>query len=266
MIRRKSAVAPADAADAARSVRFSDDPHPRFWWHHLEGTRYVPSIYQVLTDDEWQIMEDWYAATLAADSIGEINVPAMSLIQGFVSGGATRRVVQLGHYYGYSTLLIGFWLRHMGQGGRLASIDIDPKATAFTADWVERAGLEDQVDLLVGDSAAESSLRHAVDALGGMPQLILLDSSHQYAHTVQELDLWVPRMESQTLMLLHDTSTYARSWDANGAGGVQQALDDWLPGRSDVAFLNLNRLVGEPGGTEALVYQDGCGLGILQKL
>jgi predicted O-methyltransferase YrrM len=211
-------------------------------------------------------MEDWYAATLAADSIGEINVPAMSVIQGLVTGSATRRMVQLGHYYGYSTLLIGFWLRHMGHGGRLVSIDIDPKATAFTAEWVGRAGLEEQVDLLVGDSAAQSSLEHAVGVLGGMPQLILLDSSHQYAHTKDELDLWVPRMASQTVMLLHDTSTFARSWDANDAGGVQQALDDWLPGRDDVAFLNLNRRVGEPGLTEDLTYGDGCGLGILQKL
>jgi predicted O-methyltransferase YrrM len=253
-------------AAGTRSERFTDDPHPRFWWHHQEGTRYVPSIYAVLRDDEWQLMEDWYATTLEADCIGEINVPAMSLIQGFVSGGATRRIVQLGHYYGYSALLIGFWLRAMGQGGQLVSIDIDPKATAFTQEWVDRAGLGDQVKLMLNDSAAEESLLAAEATLGGMPELIILDSSHQYEHTLRELDLWVPRMPSQSLMLLHDTSTYARTWDAKGLGGVQQALDDWLPKHKDVALLNLNRRVGEPGGTDQLVYRDGCGLGILQKL
>jgi predicted O-methyltransferase YrrM len=258
---------PAEPVAGARSVAFSDDPHPRFWWHHLHGTRYVPSIYQVLTDEEWQIMEDWYATTLAADSIGEINVPAMSMIQGFISGGALRRVVQLGHYYGYSALLIGFWLRHMGQGGKLISIDIDPKATAFTQEWLERAGLQDHVALMLADSAAPRSLQDAVATYGGvMPQLIVLDSSHQYDHTLRELDLWVPAMERHSLMVLHDTSTYARTWDAKGKGGVQQALDDWLPGRSDVAFLNLNRQVGDPDASGELVYQDGCGLGILQKL
>jgi predicted O-methyltransferase YrrM len=250
-----------------RSVRFSDDPHQRFWWHHLKGARYVPSIYRVLSHDEWHIMEDWYAATLAADCIGEINVPAMSLIQGFIDGGVVRRVVQLGHYYGYSTLLIGFWLRAMGRGGKLVSIDIDPRATAFTAEWVQRAGLEEHVALRLGDSAAEESLTDAAGALGGaMPQLIILDSSHQYEHTIRELDLWVPRMDPQTIMLLHDTSTYARSWDTKDLGGVQQALDDWLPGRDDVAFLNLNRRVGEPDVSPDLTYRDGCGLGILQKL
>jgi predicted O-methyltransferase YrrM len=250
-----------------RSRAFGDDPHPRFWWHHQEGTDYVPAIYSVLSDDEWQIMEEWYAATLAADSIGEINVPAMSLIQGFISGGGVRRVVQLGHYYGYSTLLTGFWLRRMGQEGKLVSIDIDPAATAFTDAWVKRAGLQEHVALKLGDSADERSLWDAGGALGGrMPELIVLDSSHQYAHTVRELELWVPRMEQHSLMLLHDTSTYARTWDTKGAGGVQQALDDWLPGRDDVAVLNLNRRVGEQDASEALVYRDGCGLGILQKL
>ena len=99
-----------------------------------------------------------------------------------------------------------------------------------------------------------------------MPQLILLDSSHQYEHTLRELELWVPAMDSQTIMLLHDSSTFARNWDKEGTGGVQQALDDWLRGRKDVAFFSLNRRVGEPGVTPDLVYQDGCGLGILQKL
>jgi predicted O-methyltransferase YrrM len=251
---------------AARSRRFSDDPHGRFWWHHLDGTDYVPPIYHVLTDAEWQIMDDWYATTLAADSIGEINVPAMSMIQGFISGGAVTRVVQLGHYYGYSALLIGFWLRHMDNGGRLVSIDIDPKATAFTQMWIDRAGLSSYVALKLGDSAAQDAVDDSEATLEGMPQLIVLDSSHQYEHTLRELDRWVPRMDRHSIMLLHDTSTYARTWDAKGLGGVQQAIDDWLPDRSDVAFLNLNRQVGDPDKPGDLVYQDGCGLGILQKL
>jgi cephalosporin hydroxylase len=258
---------PETTASPVRSRRFSDDPHGRFWWHHLHGVDYVPAIYSVLTDDEWQLMDDWYAATLAADSIGEINVPAMSFIQGLVSGNGISRIVQLGHYYGYSALLVGFWLRHMGQGGKLVSIDIDPDATAFTLDWLQRAGLQDTVFLKLGDSADPSNIEDAKATLGAMPQLIVLDSSHQYAHTLRELDLWVPNMDRHSLMLLHDTSTYAREWDAAGKGGVQKALDDWLPKhKGEVGFLNLNRQVGDPDKPGDLVYQDGVGLGILQKL
>lgn len=258
---------PSTTTAGPRSRRFRDDPHGRFWWHHLHGTDYVPAIYSVLTDDEWQLMEDWYAATLAADSIGEINVPAMSFIQGLISGNGISRIVQLGHYYGYSALLIGFWLRAMGQGGKLVSIDIDPKATAFTQEWIDRAGLSEHVALKLGDSAAPDAVDDSEATLLGMPQLIVLDSSHQYAHTLRELDRWVPRMDPYSIMLLHDTSTYACSWDSAGKGGVQKALDDWLPKhKGEVAFLNLNRNVGDPAKPGEHVYQDGCGLGILQRL
>jgi predicted O-methyltransferase YrrM len=250
-----------------RSRAFAQDSHDRFWWHHLGGTDYVPSIYQVLTDDEWQLMDDWYAATLAANAIGEINVPAMSMLQGLISGGGLSRVVQLGGFYGYSALLMGFWLRQMGQGGRLLSIDIDPEATKFSQEWIDRAGLSEIVFLMLSDSAAKQTLIDTVSTFEGrMPELILLDSSHQYGHTLRELDLWVPAMEPQSIMLLHDTSAFASDWDPNGTGGVRKALDDWLPERKDVACLNLNRHVGEPGVSADRTYQDGCGLGILQKL
>jgi predicted O-methyltransferase YrrM len=249
-----------------RSRRFAENSHGRFWWHHLPGTDYVPPLYAVLSDEEWDVMEEWYEDTLRAESIGEINVPAMSMIQGLVMGSGVSRIVQLGHYYGYSALLVGFMLRNMGADGRLLSIDIDPKATDFTQKWIDRAGLRRQVQLHLGDSAAEASVEAAAQSLGGMPQLILLDSSHQYAHTIRELDLWVPRMEPGSIMLLHDTSVFAKTFDTGGAGGVQQALDDWLPSHPEAAFVSLNRQVSPHDTAADLVYKDGCGLGILQRL
>jgi predicted O-methyltransferase YrrM len=220
----------------------------------------------VLADNEWEVMARWYDDTARNGSIGEINVPAMSMVQGLVMGSAVTRIVQLGHYYGYSALLIGFMLRAMGAGGQLFSVDIDPEATAFSQAWVDRAGLGGHVRLYLGDSAAESSLNAAIEALGDMPQLILLDSSHQYEHTLRELDLWVPRMEPGSVMLLHDTSVFAQTFDVAGAGGVQRAVDEWLPDHPEAEFLSLNRQVMPGSNAADLVYKDGCGLGILQRV
>jgi predicted O-methyltransferase YrrM len=231
----------------------------------LPGTDYVPPLYGALSDAEWQIIEGWYEETDRNHSIGEINVPAMSMVQGLVMGSAITRIVQLGHYYGYSALLVGFMLRAMGAGGRLFSIDIDPNATAFSQQWIDRADLGGYVQLHLGDSAAEASLNAAVDNLGAMPQLILLDSSHQYEHTLRELDLWVPRMDPGSIMLLHDTSVFAQTFDVAGAGGVQRALDEWLPDHPEAEFLSLNRQVTPGSNAPDLVYKDGCGLGILQR-
>jgi predicted O-methyltransferase YrrM len=256
----------AQAPDDPRSLRFSAEDDGRFWWHKLPGTDYVPPIYASLSDDEWAVMAAWYEETARIDAVGEINVPAMSLVQGLVMGNAIGPIVQLGHYFGYSALLIGFMLRRMDARPGLVSIDIDDQATRFTQRWIDRAGLGHFVRLHTGDSAAESSLKVATTALGGMPQLILLDSSHQYEHTLRELELWVPRMEPFSLLLLHDTSTYATSFDTAGAGGVQKALDDWMPGRPDVAYISLNRQVAPEDHAAQLTYKDGCGLGIVQKL
>lgn len=248
-----------------RSRAYEHDPHGRFWWHKMPGTGYVPPLYAQLSDEEWALMEEWYEAT--ESGAAEINVPAMSVLQGLVMGSAITRIVQLGHHYGYSTLLLGFMLRAMGVTSTgLASIDISEGATRVTQRWVDRAGLRAQVRLIVGDSADEASLRAAEEALGGMPGLILLDSSHQYAHTLRELDLWVPRMAPGSLLLAHDTSTFATTFDSTGEGGVQRALDEWLPAHPEAAFVSLNRHVepGDPG--TGLAYKDGCGLGILQRL
>jgi predicted O-methyltransferase YrrM len=255
-----------DGVELSRSRDFRGRAHDRYWWYTLDDTDYVPSIYASLTDREWRLLESWFAETEAARHVGEINVPAMCMIHGLISGGGLRRVVQLGHYYGYSTLLIGFLLRAMNARPGLFTIDVDPDASAFTERWVRRAGLEDWVSVFVGDSAAESSLRAATETLGGPPQLVLLDSSHRYDHTLEELDLWVPRLTRGAIMLLHDTSRLAQQWDPSASGGVLRAIDEWLAGHRDVAFLNLNGFAHAGDDANALVYKDGCGLGILQKL
>jgi predicted O-methyltransferase YrrM len=249
-----------------RSREFRQREHDRFWWHKLADTDYVPSIYAALSDAEWAVLQEWYDETEATGHIGEINVPAMCLIQGLISGGAVRRVVQLGHYYGYSSLVLGFVLRAMNARPGLVSIDIDEAATVFTDRWVRRAGLSDHVSLLVGDSAAESSVRWAEDELGGEPQLILVDSSHQYRHTLTELDRWVPQLPVGAIMTLHDTSRFAQAWDPTGEGGVRRALDEWLPLHPEVASLSLNAFTKPGDDGDALVYKDACGLGILQKI
>jgi predicted O-methyltransferase YrrM len=253
--------------DGVRSRRFRADDHGRFWWHKLHATDYEPPIYATLTDREWQVMADWYAETDRISAIGEINVPAMSFAQGMVMGNGLRRVVQLGHFYGYSALLIGFWLRHMGSDRKLVSIDIDPEATKFTQKWVDKAGLRDQVELYVGDSASQEAYEFAHRTLGGAdPELLLIDSSHAYEHTLRELDLWIPHIPVDALVLLHDTSIFAQSFDPTGQGGVRRALDEWLPQHPEVRTLSLNghEMAGVDGND--IVYKDGCGLGIMQRV
>jgi predicted O-methyltransferase YrrM len=220
----------------------------------------------VLADDEWNTLKSWYAETEAKQHVGEINVPAMCLLQGLISGSGIRRVVQLGHYFGYSTLLLGFLFRSMGVKCGLFSIDIAEDASRFTQTWIARAKLDEYVTIAVGDSAAPSSVTLARNAIGGSPQLVLIDSSHQYSHTLKELDLWTSVLPLGGIVALHDTSNFATAWDSTAQGGVRRALDDWLPLHPNFGALNLNGYVGASMDADSLVYKDGCGLGLLQRI
>ncbi len=115
--------------DQQRSLAFASSSEPRFWWHRLPGSNYVPPIYGNLTDEEWQIMRDWFAETSRRGLIGECAVPIMSLLQGFVLGNGVRRIVQLGTHSGYSTLLLGFFLRQMKASAR--SLHLRNRRTAL---------------------------------------------------------------------------------------------------------------------------------------
>jgi len=227
----------------------------------------VPPLYGCLAQDEWAVMEGWFHETGTNGRIAEINVPAMAFATGLVSGNGVRRVVQLGHYYGYSALLLGFALRGMGiVRPALFTVDIDPAATAFTQKWVRKAGLEAVVTVVEGNSSDPAIPALAREALGGPPEVVLVDSSHAYAHTLDELDLWAPELPPGALFLLHDASVFAQQFDPTAQGGVHRALTEWLDRQRDWTGMTLNGSVAPGADGDELVYKDACGLGILQRV
>jgi predicted O-methyltransferase YrrM len=249
-----------------RSTGFRTASGDRFWWHRLRSTDYVPPLYAGLSRREWAVAQGWFAQTGRRGRAAEINVPAMSLVTALVAGNGIRRVVQLGHYYGYSALLLGFTLRAMGARPGMFTIDIDPAACEFTQRWLTHAGLREHVVVREGDSADPRLVDQATAVLGGPPELILVDSSHAYSHTLVELDLWTPHLPVGGLVLLHDASEFATAFDPTAEGGVHRAIGEWLPDHPAMAGLTLNGHVAAGADGDALVYKDACGLGILQRV
>jgi predicted O-methyltransferase YrrM len=211
-------------------------------------------------------MEGWFAETSRNGRIAEMNVPAMALVTGLVSGNGVRRVVQLGHFYGYSALLLGFALRRMElESAGLFTVDIDAAATEFTRRWIGRAALDAVVAVVEGDSADRGMPARARQALGGAPEVVLVDSSHAYAHTLAELDLWSAELPPGGLILLHDASVFAQQFDPTVQGGVHRAIGEWLARSPGWTGMTLNGSVAPGADGNALVYKDACGLGILQR-
>jgi len=247
-----------------RSLKFRSRPNNRYWWYRLQDTSYVPPIFAGLGDDEWQIMDQWFEDTEAKfPSPGEVSIPGISLLAALIGGNGVGAVVQCGHYVGFSTLLLGFLLRRMSKRNALFSIDIDEASTAYTEKWIQRAGLGDQVRLEICSSSDAALPEAALAFFGRAPQIVFIDSSHQHAHTIEELDLWYEALRPGGLIVMHDVSTFAQSFDATGSGGVQNAVKDWARTRGLTPFLMNSFVTSQP--PDDLVYKDGCGIGLLQK-
>lgn len=250
--------------DPLRSRAWKENPHPRYWWHRLPGNDFVPPVYAELSEEEWIVLRDWYAETDREGPIGECTVPLISLLHGLVTGNRLTRIAQLGTCAGYSALLLGWMLRRLNAPRGLFSLDIDPAMCASARRWIERAGLDDFVEIAEGSSLDPGSIDATRKYLGSAPQLIILDSSHEYQSTLTELDLWYPVLAPGGVFVLHDVSEFAASFDVTGEGGVRRAFSEWRHAHPEVETFSFN---GESRSMEAVrpAYQDACGVGLIHK-
>ena len=252
------------SGDSSRSRAWKDNPHPRYWWHRLPGTDYVPPIYSDLSEDVWSVLRDWYAETDRNGPIGECAVPLISLLHGLVMGNRITRIAQLGTCAGYSALLLGWMLRRMKAQRGLFSLDFDPAMCELARSWMARAHLQDFVEIAEGSSLDRSSIDAARKYLGGDPELIIVDSSHEYQSTVAELDLWYPALAPGGILVLHDVSEFAASFDVTKRGGVRRAFSEWRKKHPDVETFSLNSNSHSMEEARPL-YKDACGIGLIHK-
>lgn len=250
--------------DPFRSRAWTAQSAPRYWWHRLAGMDYVPAVYAGLSETEWSLLRDWYEETDRSGPVGECAVPLISLLQGLVSGSRAERIVQLGTCSGYSSILLGFMLRRIHARRGLFTLDIDPAMCAMTRGWLKRAELLEFVEPAVGDSLDPKAVTAANAYLGGAPELIILDSSHEYAATLRELDLWYGALAPGGLLVLHDVSRFAADFDVTKSGGVLRAFAEWRKANPEAETFSLN---GEARSMELPrpLYKDACGLGLVHK-
>jgi predicted O-methyltransferase YrrM len=250
--------------DTSRSRAWRERSGARYWWHQLPGTDYVPPVYAELSEAEWTTLREWYEETDRSGPIGECAVPLISILHGLVMGSRASRIVQLGTCSGYSALLLGWMLRRMKVPRSLFSLDLDPASCEMSRRWIARGGLHDFVEIAEGNSLDPQSPLAAKKYLGGDPELIILDSSHEYQATLAELDLWFAALAPGGLLALHDVSRFAADFDVTGQGGVGRAFAEWRKAHPEVEAFSLNgdaRTMDLPRP----LYKDACGLGLIQK-
>jgi predicted O-methyltransferase YrrM len=250
-----------------RSLDFKAKTVNRYWWFNNIKQNYVPPIFSTLSDVEWNLIEEWFRETDSKSTAAEASIPTLSLLQGFVLGSNLSNIVQLGHFEGFSTLLLGFMMRQMKLKKSIFTVDIDPVASEKTQYWINRANLQEYVKVVVANSSAPHLPQEAKTYFNNEINFVFIDSSHQYAHTLEELDLWYTHVMDHGLIALLSVSEFASQYDSTQSGGASRAIKEWSQIRNVPVFM-LNGKVGAPGhkaGFQDLAYKDGGGLGLIQK-
>jgi len=138
-----------------------------------------------------------------------------------------RRIYEMGSAIGYSTI----WLAHaVGSQGKVYYTDGSSANAAEARGYFERAGMTDQIEILVGDSMA------LLDTLDGEFDLIFNDvDKHQYPEAFHKA---VPRLRRGGLLITDNALWYgkvARDDADKYTAGVRQfnqliyAADDLYP-------------------------------------
>jgi predicted O-methyltransferase YrrM len=106
----------------------------------------------VRTAQEDRVLVELRAAAVAA-GLPEIWIAPeqASLLAILVRAAGARTVVEVGTLAGYSAI----WLaRALPAGGRLHTIELEPKCARFARTWLQRAGVADRVEVHEGDARA----------------------------------------------------------------------------------------------------------------
>ncbi|MCA1715313.1 MAG: O-methyltransferase [Actinobacteria bacterium] len=103
----------------------------------------------------------------------EINVPRNEgkLLQLLAEIAGARRVLEIGTLGGYSTIHLA---RALPEGGSLISLELDERYAGVARENVREAGLEDMVEVRVGD--AKASLARMVEESEGPFDLVFIDA------------------------------------------------------------------------------------------
>jgi len=153
----------------------------------------------------------------------------LPLLRDFARSYPGVRVLELGARTGNSTLAL--LAGAIEAGGHVTSVDID-KVTNY------RNGMSDGLSAWTG--IPEWTFIHGDDMdpavqgrLPGEVDVLFIDTSHYYDHTLAELEFYVPRVASGGVVLCHDTrwipalAASMTGWDGTTPPPVRQALDDY---------------------------------------
>jgi predicted O-methyltransferase YrrM len=144
-----------------------------------------------------------------------------------------KLIVELGTNFGCSTRVLLAAAENIG--ATLLSIDIDDYSEININEKYKKKWYFEQCDDV---HFAQHKLDKWKDDRGinGMIDLLFIDTSHTYNHTVQEIEAWFSKLSDHATVIFHDTNVRQLYWrhdNSFGIGwnnhrGVIRALEEYL--------------------------------------
>lgn len=190
-----------------------------------------------------------------ADGLPDIAVsPAtgklLSMLARMAGQGGARQAVEVGTLAGYSAI----WLtRGMAPGGKLTTIELNPKHADFASREFARAGLSARIQIRRGPAIEQLSIIAKTMPQGSIDLLFLDAVKTEYS---EYFKIMRPMIRNNGLVLADNVlgSSTWRMDDAAGSSADRDAVD---------AF---NRMVASDVGFESVVVPVGYGVLVARKI
>jgi len=149
-----------------------------------------PRVRTVLAELEKWGQENDRAQTDRSRKMLNLEPATAEIVSSLIAGAKAKRVLEIGTSNGYSTI----WLAaSVGLGGRVISIDRNPEKQRLAKENLERAGLLDRTELLLGNAT------EIVAGLEGPFDVVFFDADRFSAP--EQLALLVPKLSPKALLL-----------------------------------------------------------------
>jgi predicted O-methyltransferase YrrM len=181
---------------------------------------------------------------------GATDMSALSVLAMFCAICQPTRVLELGTYRGFSTLILADILSTNARAGRIVTVEAIPAFQESAKGCLEAAGLSGSVQFVSGFSID----RRVLDQVQVVApyDMMYIDTSHEYEQTLGELQTYLidrPMIRPGAMVFFHDIS-----FPMPNDRGVGGALTDWVARHPEYRYLPL---------TTDGVWPNPCGLGIL---
>jgi cephalosporin hydroxylase len=151
-------------------------------------------------------------------------------------------VIETGTAFGGFTLYLAMLLENVNEKARVLSVDLDNESGKLVLTSASvRQSLKDRIRFFHGSSTDPKIFEQMAALAKGKKVFVVLDSLHQRAHVLKELELYSPLVQHGGYVIVNDTHLEGTEWLPDGDPGPAGAVRDFLLAHPEFKRATLRR-------------------------